>query len=176
MRGWRSWLVLGMVIVPATAGADGHKTDLYVGPGYADGSNLFGFEAAWGVPFPKHETMGVVSDFSMQFGGDDEKRSTLLTGFRVSFRKEHSWKPFGQLMLGVVQTTTAGSSRTAWVGGLGGGLEYFKTPYEDKTSHKGKKEFRIGFRVQAELTHGLGKDSELYFRSSAGVVVRFLQH
>jgi hypothetical protein len=173
MRIRLSCLVLGLMLAPAPARADGHWADFYAAfSGGGGASNVYGIHSSFAVTSPggpSHYLSLVLSDVSLQFGshdGSDVTQATFLWGGRVTISKPaHKFKPSFHVLLGAV-TTDGVADGTTFATAFGGGVEYLPNPESDDR----KKGF--GVRAQIDRVVRAG-DRDDFWRISGGVFYRF---
>jgi hypothetical protein len=173
MRTRLSCLVLGFLLIPSLARADGHWADFYAAfVGGGGGSNVYGIHSAFAATSPggpSHYLSFVLTDVSIQSGshdGSDVTQITFLWGPRVTFSKpDHKLKPSVHVLLGGV-TTDGVADGTTFATAFGGGVEYLPNP-TDKDRKKG-----FGVRAQIDRVVRSG-DREDFWRISGGVFYRF---
>jgi hypothetical protein len=173
MRIRLSCVVLGLLLVPAPARADGHWADFYAAfSGGGGGSNVYGIHSAFAATSPggpSHYLSFVLTDVSIHSGshdGSDVTQITFLWGGRVTISKPyHKFKPSFHVLLGGV-TTDGVADGTTFATAFGGGLEYLLDP----VSKERKKGF--GFRAQIDRVVR-SSDRDDFWRISGGVFYRF---
>jgi hypothetical protein len=158
----RLLLALALLLVPAAAGADGHRAGGYGGGGFqkskATGLLHFGFDFV-----PPHEAFNrlpIAVDFSLPLGDDDDDdvvktfaAGVLLPAVRLG-HDDHLLS--GRLLIG--RSLGQGAA-----GIVGVSYEYVNNRLQPGVQH--------GFRVQAD---GIFVDeAPAHFRLTAGYVIRY---
>jgi hypothetical protein len=179
-------LFLALLFIPALAFADAHKADYYTGgSGGTGGSTIKGFAQSLVFGVERYRWLGLTAaDASFQFGGHNGKdltQTTLQFGARVtltSFRKppanDTRVKMFVQGAGGFAYTNdSTDQSGSNGVGSLGGGIQVFahKVPVPE-TQNRQSRYGGVGFQWQYDYIWRSGRPG--YWRTSAGVVIRFL--
>ena len=125
----RSWLLLGILLIPIAVRADDHRADFYVGFSGGNGaSTLLGAHQEFAKVFPQEgaKFLSIFGDFSVQFGSHDDKDVTQVTymgGARATIGKSDGrHKFFFHGLGGRVYTNDGVDSGNDWA--LGGGFGY----------------------------------------------------
>jgi len=174
MRVWRSWLVLGMLLIPTAVRADDHRADLYGGASRGGGgSTLGGFHQtlALGSARPVSKDLSfVLADVSAHFG-NDVTQVAVMGGVRWTLfaKREQKHKVSGRGLLGLVHSNDGAPGPKDFAGAVGVSWEYIPTPTEPSKGW--------GVRVQYDYVIRSDADGrESFSRLSGGLVYRFGQH
>ena len=169
----RSWLLLGILLIPTAVRADDHRADIYAGfAGGGGASKLFGFSEAVAVAIPKFKKVSFVpSDVSVEFGSHGDQGVTqvaYLVGARLTIAKPRlRSKVSFHALGGNVYTNDGTPDKNNGAFALGAGWEWIPTPTKPS---KG-----LGFRVQADYIWRTGVRDD-FPRFSVGAIYRFGQH
>ena len=159
--------LLAALLLLVSAGfcsAQAPKGNVFFGYSYARASseNLNGWNGSLeGKIFP---FVGIVADFSGQYGGDNTSMYNALFGPRVSFSVA-GVRPFAHALFGVGHTSTRrlgfSDSSTDFSNAFGGGLDIQPIPV-------------VGWRFQGDyLATRFFGSTQHDFRFSTGIVLRF---
>ena len=156
----RLWIVLGFLLLPAVASADGHRAGLFGGGSYLRGSSLWGVHASgdW-APFTYRKFI-FIGDLSVHSGthdGADVTIKTFMGGGGWAFPKGDHVVTLHGLGGGV----RGGGSRK--VGAVGGSYAF--------VAHRLAAGWQKGIGVQVDRI--LIKEADDFWRVSAGVVIRY---
>jgi hypothetical protein len=161
MRIRRLVVVVGFLLTPAVASADGHRWDLFGGLSFAEGSLLTGFHFNGEHYIYKHAFL--VGDYSWH-DGSGFKRQVFQGG--VNFSKDKGPTAFsGRILAGRV-ADDAGKDTTV-TGGLG-----FQVSLKSTAPLAQQQGVRVVAHVQADYIERLG-EHDAFWRYSFGLLVRF---
>ena len=157
------WAALAILLVPAIAGADGHRAGFFAGYSAARGSVLQGahFNADYAGNNPNAKIWAGVVDYSVH-DGKGFQRHTFTGGVSGSRR-------FGQVVVGAqaLGGRVWGDGSADWAGIFGGAVERVVW---SPTTAAGKR-LEIAPKVQTDWIVRSGK-AESFWRVSTGIVVR----
>ena len=168
MRVRRPWLVVVMLLVPAVAGAHGHKADFYAAASRTTGSSLWGPQTTLSItsPIPTSLDMSILGDFSAHVGEENSVDMTRLafmigTRWTASIRGNDKHLGYGQVLGGGVHDHVGGTDATHRALAFGAGYE-FDPEGEDSA-------FAVRFQIEYVKVFGGGED---FPRTSVGIVYR----
>jgi len=130
MRIGRLLIVLGMLLTPTLASADGHRAGLFGAFSIAKGSTLTGVHLAGDWTPPASEYISVVGDFSVHSGdpnGVDVTRKTVMAGANLGYgQPAKSKKHVGNVhvLLGGV----GGGGQKEFATAIGGSYDFVPDP------------------------------------------------
>ena len=155
-------VVVGFLLIPSIAAADGHRAEYFFGLSFATGSTLTGFHLS-AEPVSRKNAFFVI-DYSAHWG-NDKPRHTGQIGGHYS-RKVKGTSLNGRVLMGVVSDAAGTDFSTT----AGGGLQ-FKIS-EPKTARAESPHWT--FEVRAEYVHRYGENPG-FPRYSMGFVRRLPQ-
>jgi hypothetical protein len=171
----RAWVILGLLLAPASALASDHQFDLFAAPSYIEitGSSfkLAGWHVSGAAALGRRGWVSLAGDASFHFAGlndeagEERTEATFTVGPRFTIPKGHMLRNlFGQVMLlGAVHRSPGdGSSVSAAAYAIGAGYDI---------ATEGMHPW--GFRVQVDFIDPFSSDLGHSWRASAGLVYRF---
>jgi hypothetical protein len=171
MRTRPAWLVVVALFLPATAQAHGHTWDFSAGPGYGEGSALWGVRVTLGrtlgnAPPPAHRPWAFVADLTNLKGTHAGEKVTQLS-YLFGIRKAVNESAEKHLLMvhvqgGLVQQHQGATTRNDFAVTFGAAYEWI--PRGTPAGWSARLQFE-----RAAVNHDV-KDS---YRASAAVVRRF---
>jgi hypothetical protein len=154
-----------VLLIPATASADGHRAGLFGGYSVARGSTLSGFHVSFdyaGNDPEKHIFAGVL-DYSVH-DGDGFQRQTFLGGFEASVRLFNQFAGAAHVLFG----STWGDDHKSFSTAFGGTFEWIGR----RRAAGAPGGIRLAPAVKYDYIYR-ADSAESFWRVSTGVVVRF---